>query len=629
MAGIMTSLGIYDRMTSVLNKQLSGVNKLIAGMKSLDAATKAASPSTTFQRTTESVKAATNSVDKFQSQQNRAAAGASNVKSSWSGAASLIRTAVTALASAQFIKLTFGGALDLDSAEREFQARMGNDSVGSAMFDKLQQQAQKSAFGFKELANNTLSFMSMTTNPSNLDGLNNLAEKLAVFDKTGQGLAGAGFSIKEAMSGDIVSLAERFNMSKAQIRGFGIDQMGKNGDVEGFIRQFNLLLEAQNMGEAAYQKMLQSPKVQLNMFLSNLKTGFAMAAQSALQSLTPLITRLNAWFSSDSGQAFFAGLSAGLNQVVVGVMWLVDGISWLAGIIQANWSVVQPILAAIAITYLGIMVTNLVRAAAAWLVMNWPILAIVAAIAGLIWFLNKMGVTVEDVVGFVTGTFSALGAFSYDLIAYFANQWITFAEFFANLFNDPVYTVKRLFVNMANTVLEALMGIAEGMDQVFGSNLAQGMVDLQNRMDEWLGEMPEGYKVINRLEMKSLSAAYENGKSWGVNATKSIEGMLADASAAMSTGTDTSALAGWEGANIATVGEVGSIKNDVHIADEDIQMLRDAAETRFVARYQLMNPQLTVQIDTVEKTADIDEVMDSLSTRLDEMAYASAEGVHV
>lgn len=212
--------------------------------------------------------------------------------------------------------VSLGGALDLGQFERQFQARLGSNAVGTALFDSLKEQAKDSAFSLQDLTQNTSSFLSMVSNKKQLDKLNQFAEQLAVFDTTGQGLSGAGFSIKEAMGGDIVSLAERFNMSKGLIRSLGIDEMGKKGDIDGFITQFEKLLEMQKMGKGAYEKMLGDPKTQLNMFKSNLETSLAEAGLSAVEKLAPITSKLNEWLKTDNATELFTGISVGMSNAV-------------------------------------------------------------------------------------------------------------------------------------------------------------------------------------------------------------------------------------------------------------------------------------------------------------------------
>ena len=61
-------------------------------------------------------------------------------------------------------------------------------------------------------------------------------------------------------------------------------------------------------------------------------------------------------------------------------------------------------------------------------------------------------------------------AFGYNLIADIWNFIATFAEFFANVFVDPIGSIERLFLGLADSVLGGLETIANAIDAVFGSS---------------------------------------------------------------------------------------------------------------------------------------------------------------
>lgn len=634
---VSTTMTIRDRMTSRLNKITQAYNKTTRAARAADAATKEVNPGASFERAEAPITRAGKKVQEFSRSQTQAAAGAEKVKSAWSGVGGYIRSAMAALGVKKAVELTLGGALNLDDMEREFQARLGNDGAGSALFNHLKEQAKTSAFGLEDLAENTASFMSVTTNPKNIDGLNAIAEKLAIFDKTGQGLKGAGFSLKEALSGDIVSLAERFNMPKNLIREFEIDEMGKNGDVEGFITQFEKLMDKMNMGDPAYQEMLKAPKRQLSIFLSNMKTGFAEAGRGALEALTPLIMKLNAWFSSNAAQSFFAGISTAISFIAQLVLFLVNIVSWIGNAVAQNWDIIAPILGFIGaifavwgatmipglITKLWAMVPPVLAQAAAWAIANWPILLIAAALVGLGILLNKLGVTFDQVTGFIGGVIYGLYAFMFNIVASIYNYWVSFVEFFANCFNHPVYSIKKLFVNLANSILNLIKSIASAIDAVFGSNLAGGIEGLQGKMQDWLGEMPEGYKVMKKLEMKSIPEYVQNGYKAGQSFGKGIT----DGAGGLFSG-DTSAWTGYDGIdNVGTVDEVGKVKEDVSISDEDLKFMRDVAEMRYTQNFVTLTPTVSMNASISEKV-DVNDVIGGIEYQLENEFALAAEGVY-
>lgn len=638
MAGINTSIGARDLVTKTINKMISAYQRLDKSLASVDRAmntvdqtSQSLDPGKPFDRARPDIDRATKGVEEFERKQQEAENGAQKVKSAWSGVGGLVKSAVAAFGAKKAIDLTFGAALNLDAMEREFQARLGNNKMGTALFNKLQKQAQTSAFSLEDLAKNTSSFLSVTTDPKNIDGLNKIAEQLAVFDKTGQGLEGAGFSLKEALSGDIVSLSERFNISKAQIRALGIDQMGKKGDINGFIKQFNKLLEIQNMGESAYKKMLQSPKVQLNMFLSNIKTGFANAARSALEAITPLIGKLNEWFASDQAQKFFEVVQFGLDAIVSGLMWLSSVAQSFFGFVNSNLDIIVPILIGMATVYFAMMIKKLwamvppiLTQAAAWLIMNWQVLVAIAAIALLIGIVIACGATVEDVVGFIGGLLGSLFAVGWNLIANWWNGFAIFAEFLANVFVDPLNAIGRLFGQLGDWALGVLSNLAGAIDAIFGTSFQNTIEGWRKNLMDWTTRSYGEAKIkIPRMETKNVKDTRDSWMEGGRNITKWLTGEV-DKISNMD-------LSAWDESvginNVSNVDEVGKVKDDINISDEDLKFLRDVAEMRFVQNFVTLTP--TVAVDAkISERVDMDEVVNRIESKLEDEFAIAAEGVY-
>ena len=75
------------------------------------------------------------------------------------------------------------------------------------------------------------------------------------------------------------------------------------------------------------------------------------------------------------------------------------------------------------------------------------------------------------------------------------------------------------------------------------------------------------------------------------------------------------------------VGSVGSIDEDVNIAEEDLKFLRDVAEMRYVQNFVTLTPTVAVDAKISEKV-DVDEVVNRIETRLETEFEAAAEGVY-
>lgn len=67
--------------------------------------------------------------------------------------------------------------------------------------------------------------------------------------------------------------------------------------------------------------------------------------------------------------------------------------------------------------------------------------------------------------------------------------------------------------------------------------------------------------------------------------------------------------------------------NDSLLSDEDIKLLLDVATRDYKLNYQQITPNVTLTFGDVMQTADVDEIMDELADRLDEVYYSNLEVV--
>ena len=78
--------------------------------------------------------------------------------------------------------------------------------------------------------------------------------------------------------------------------------------------------------------------------------------------------------------------------------------------------------------------------------------------------------------------------------------------------------------------------------------------------------------------------------------------------------------------SIGKVGEVGKINSDVNIADEDLQLMKDVAEMRYVQNFVTLTPTVAMNAQVSERV-DIDELTSRMADVLIEEVAAGAEGV--
>ncbi len=301
----------------------------------------------------------------LQEQTNNSVNKTQGSTSNWlSGLKGILATFLSIAGAVKLLHATVGAAMEQLKMEDMFKARTGDVQVGSAMFDKFKAEALAAGQDVNKSLQSTLSFFSTTQNTDQLSKLNNLAQRLNAFDAAGNGIEGAAFALKEAMSGDIVSLAERFNMSKTDIRAFKIDDLGKAGDMDGFIKAFDQLLEKQKMGQAAFETMLASPAKQVEILNNNIKSMFADAGGDAVQALLPLINMLNTAFKEGKFQPFFDGLRSGLEAVTNVAKEVFNVFLQVYDFFVGNWSSIEPVIWGVVGAFAAWKVATLAQAAA-------------------------------------------------------------------------------------------------------------------------------------------------------------------------------------------------------------------------------------------------------------------------
>lgn len=357
-----------------------------------------------------------------------------------------------------------------------------------------------------------------------------------------------------------------------------------------------------------------------------------------------------------------------VNGLIVGINLLATGISGLINLIVSGWPVIQPILLAIGafllyqlIGYLTAAIPVLMTNVALWWAMNAPIVAVIATIAGIIYMLQSMGVTFEDIFGFIGGVVGVaiagiwnlfLGLFDFTLgcINGLINPFIEIANFIGNVFTNPISSVIYLFQGMADAVLGVLEKIASAMDFVFGSNMADtvagwraGLKDMADAAVSKYAPNEDYQKVIENLDLDAedfgfkrmeYDDAWNTGSKIGKDAYGGLSNALSgltDSMTGIGTGTEFDMNEFGTSNNPLTVeGKGGNKKVEVDMSDEDLSYLRDIAERDYINKFSTatLAPNIQVTFGDVHETADADAVAGRIKTILQEEIAMSAEGAY-
>lgn len=427
----------------------------------------------------------------------------------------------------------------------------------------------------------------------------------------------------------------------------------------------------------------------------------ASVKNQALMAFQPVLNQINRIANSKNFDHFVEGSVTAISIVASAATTAFGLITSVAGFLYDNWSIVGPLifgvvavlgglkLAMLAVNGVQLIGTAITRgymiAKGALMVVTglltgaegaatvaqqafnsallacpitWILIAIVALIAifyAAVAAVNKFAGTSYSATGILVGVFATAGAFIGNtvigvvnaVITWFVTLWnfiAAFANFFANVFNDPVAAIEHLFLNLFNCILDIVSGAAGLIDKITGQDLSGSIDGFQNKVNKWAqNKIPEQKEYVKRVDPSKYtinkrfdySDAYKAGRDWGKNLGKSkkvktpkvkspkipdygkMAGVKDPASAA------TAANTGKTAANTAKTA------NSVSATQEDLSYLRDIAEQEAIN--QITSPIINIDMtnnNTVNSSLDLDGISSMLRSKVEEEMYASAEGVY-
>lgn len=315
---------------------------------------------------------------------------------------------------------------------------------------------------------------------------------------------------------------------------------------------------------------------------------WTVASNTAVRALDPLLTAIN-WVANNLDVAIPLVVSLG---AAFGVL-----------LIAANWTNIlataTKTAASMQAFYNAVMAANPIALTAA------AVLALVAALYGGVAAFNKLTGSSISATGIITGAFTTMGAVALNtfvvpvwngfaaLINFFLNSTDNFGQSFTIMLNDLyisflqwVQGIAQAFEKLVQKipVIGEHFGFTEGLG--FNSYVEQKKNENQNRKNSmgWTDYM----KPIENFD---LGKSYKAGYNWGANLGKS--GLM---------GTSTGQLEIPQAADVKDLlGNIdkntGKIAKTVDLSDEQIKMLVDVAERKYVNNVNLTSqtPMITVQ----------------------------------
>ncbi|MFD1991556.1 hypothetical protein ACFSGI_16435 [Paenibacillus nicotianae] len=555
-------------------------------------------------------------------------------------------------------KAAIVSAAEDQSTKQVFIARSGNPEVGGAMFEQFKQDAINSGANVKEALKGAQIFMSGAENTDQIRELNNMTVRLKKLSGAGQSESEIANVIYGGMQGRTAPLTA-FNIPATEDESNKLLELGKSGNVDGYISAMNEIMNKRGMTEEALKTMMDAPTERWGTLMTNFNMTMIDIGSGALAALLPLLDTLNTAFQAGTFQPFFDMLTTGLASMAADFVWLIT-------MLPAAWQTVVnsiSILGLVLYNVLNIiigMIPFILGLAVVWAILNagmilgaisamqFAIAQRLAAIAtnivtiaqrifNFVMAANPIGFVIALIFGLIT-MFIALASVSggvkevlsnaFGFIMDCAENAVNFILAVINAGIKGINTVSGFFADLLGIESKEIPLIEATADfsgikksgQNFIKDFSMDKLTDSLSLDNLLGSSPKITKDT------SAASQFKQELPKGTGATMPSAGMPSTSSAmpAMSSPTMPATVD-----NVNNVNNVGNIEGTVDISSEDLKMMRDLAELQAIQNFVSLTPTVQVTTGDINSGADLDTIVGHIGRKLEEEFVSTAQGVYI
>ncbi len=667
---VASTLTIRDRASAVLNKVTSAYRKTEAAAQAVDRTARDIDPGRSFDAGTAAIDRARRSMDTFNDRQDRAERGAERVKRAWGGIGTVVKAAVAAF-SIQRVKGFMDKALEASDVQIEaetklnvvMQQRMGTDQND---FQKVLDQAaaQQAAgvvgdevqmMGAQQLSTFLNSRQALETL---IPAMNDLAVQQNGVAVSSESMVNIGNLMGKVMQGQTSALTRvgvTFSAAQEQVLKYGTE-------AERAATLAQVITDNVGQMNAAMLNTPQGALQQTKNTFGDIMEQVGYRLYPAVVDLFQTLTR-----NMPTIEQFLMGAAGLLGHIVNGLDRVLGVLSSVVGFVTQNWGVIQPILVGMAAGILAFVTVTTIWNAVTWLqvaanqalmasLLSNPILWVALAIGVVVALIYKWVQSVGGLrVAWLIVCDALLSAWDtvkagvmsgvYFVIDLWNKLQLGFMAVSANIQNfmgDMRAGVLTILQNMVNGAIGIINGFIETVNKIPGVNIGlieevtfgttaqlenetakqargQALADYQAHVE---GRMAQRDTALDAMRQESAASTAQR-KLEIANAR--LEAAEKDKAAGMNPWMQFSeGGAGLD--SVDEVGEVGRVKDDVNVAEEDIKFLRDVAEMRFVQNFVTLTPTVAMNAQISERV-DVDEVVHKIERKMEEEFAAEAEGV--
>ncbi|XZM32521.1 tape measure protein [Clostridium perfringens] len=448
MASIRNSISMQDNMSPIFNKMAKAMTANLTLMEKMNASANKGVTAEEFKNAKRAIDKANNAVIKFNnnlSQAEREALGVASatrrINSGGGGMGLMNAYALVGLVQ-QGAQLLNSATEYLDEmALMQSRVSMINDGMQTTnqLQDNILASANRARASYKDTVAavtklNMLASDSFKNNQEAIDFVETLNKMFTISGTSGQEATAAMYQLTQAMgAGKLQGDEFRSIMENAPMLAYAIAKsMGKSkGELKELAKDGEITASVikQAMTEAAadIETKFAAIPMTFGQKMTILKNNF-------MNEMEPVAARFSMWLNSTSGEAFFDTLSRSLVTLAAIGVYTLECIGNSIQFVKENFETLKPIIIGVGLA----MVSAALASAGAWLVANWPLLAIIGTAIIITHIFNVLGIDIVNVVLTIAQWFYNLGNVLYQLLPIIMAVGVAGLVYFIGCFIIPL-----------------------------------------------------------------------------------------------------------------------------------------------------------------------------------------------
>lgn len=700
MASIRSQMVLNDGISGVLRKINTALNTTLNAFEQVQRASGNAVDTAQIQAARAALVEANREVDNMAEGYRRAAQqeevlnrGLRNGASAADGMLGRVKSLVATLAAGAGIKAILGMSDKMTSTSARLSFLVDDGGSVDALEQKIMASAQRSRAAYLDTASAIASMganagSAFSDNDELIAFMEQVNKQFVIGGATAEGQSAAMLQLTQAMAAGALR-GEELNSILENAPGIARAIESYMGVAEDSIKQY---AEQGLITSEVVKNALFSVADETNAKFESMPMTWAQVwttmQNKALSIFDPILARINQVANSERFSTVTDGIISGLAGIAAVAGVVLDLLISGGALVVDNWSWISPIVWGLVAAFLAYntvaLITNGINGAMAlaegvkaaalamstgatfaataaqyglnaallacpitWIVVL--VIALVAAFYAAVAAINHFAGTSLSATGLIMGAFAVAGAFLINLVLGVVNFVIglgvelynliaTFANFFANVFNDPVGAIINLFAGMFDFILGIVESAASLIDTVLGTDMSSAVAGFRNtvatKVEEIVGDQVEVMEKLDASDYQIQRIEYGDAWAAGNDLGKGIEdavGGLFD----FDLGTGEDYGAGFTMDDIAnsaalTAENTGATADALTASNEELAYLRDIAEREAINRFTTAEVRIdmTGMTNRIEGNADLDGVISELTNGFTEALVTAAEGVH-